>query len=45
MEKKYTLEITVTIDEDELFPGQTIEDFILDQLEDSPLQVDEVKNK
>lgn len=45
MEQKYTLEMVVTIDEDELFPGQTIEELILDHLEDAPLQIDRITIK
>lgn len=43
MGKNIKIEMNITIDDDELFPGQTIEELILDQLEEAPFQIDDIR--
>ena len=40
MEKQYTVEITITVDDEELETGQTVDELVLDALEEAPFQVD-----
>lgn len=40
MEKQYTVEMTITVDDEELETGQTVDELVLDALEEAPFQVD-----
>lgn len=40
MEKQYVVEMTITVDDEELERGQTVDDLVLESLEEAPFQVD-----
>lgn len=40
MERQYTVEMTIIVDDAAITEGQTIDDMVLDALEDAPFQVD-----
>lgn len=42
MERQYTVEMTITVDDEELFSGQTVDNLVLDNLEEAPFQVDTI---
>lgn len=42
MERQYTVEMTITVDDEELFSGQTVDELVLDNLEEAPFQVDTI---
>lgn len=45
MERQYTVEMTVTVDDEDLFPGQTVDELVLDSLKEAPFQVDTIMVK
>lgn len=45
MERQYTVEMTITVDDKELSPGKTVDDLVLDNLEKAPFQVDTITVK
>lgn len=42
MERQYTIEMTITVDDEELFSGQTVDELVLYNLEEAPFQVDTI---
>ena len=40
MEKQYVVVMTITVDDDELEIGQTVDDLVIDSLKEAPFQVD-----
>lgn len=42
MKRQYTVEMTVTVDDEDLFPGQTVDELVLDSLKEAPFQVDTI---
>ena len=40
MERQYTVEMTITVDDEVLEKGQTVDDLVLESLEEAPFQVD-----
>lgn len=40
MEKQYVVEMTITVDDEALERGQTVDDLVLESLEEAPFQVD-----
>ena len=40
MERQYTVEMTITIDDAHLEAGKTVDDLVLESLEEAPFQVD-----
>ena len=40
MEKQYVVNMTITVDDDDVPSGQTISDLVLEALEEAPFQVD-----
>ena len=45
MERHYTVKMTITVDDEDLFPGQTVDELVLDSLEKAPFQVDTIAVK
>lgn len=42
MEKQYTVNMTITADDDDISLGQTVDDLVLEALEEAPFQVDTI---
>ena len=42
MERQYTVEMSVTVDGEDLFYGQTVDELVLDSLKEAPSQVDTI---
>lgn len=42
MKRQYTVEMTVTVDDEDLFYEQTVDELVLDSLEETPFQVDTI---
>lgn len=42
MKRQYTVEMTATVDDEDLFHGQTVDELVLDSLEEAPFQVDTI---
>lgn len=40
MEKQYVVVMTITVDDEVLEIGKTVDDFVLESLEEAPFQVD-----
>ena len=40
MERQYKIEMTITVDDEELESGQTVDELVLESLEEAPFQVD-----
>lgn len=40
MEKQYVVVMTITVDDEELIKGQTVDDLVIESLEEAPFQVD-----
>lgn len=40
MERQYKVEMTITVDDEELESGQTVDELVLESLEEAPFQVD-----
>ena len=40
MEKQYVVVMTITVDDEVLERGQTVDDLVLESLEEAPFQVD-----
>lgn len=40
MEKQYVVEMIITVDDEALERGQTVDDLVLESLEEAPFQVD-----
>lgn len=42
MERQYTVAMTITVDDENIMNGQTVDDMVLESLEDAPFQVDTI---
>lgn len=42
MERQYTVEMTITVDDEDLFHGQTVDELVFGSLEEAPFQVDTI---
>lgn len=42
MERQYTVAMTITVDDEDIMNGQTVDDMVLESLEDAPFQVDTI---
>lgn len=42
MEKQYTVNMTITVNDDDIFLGQTVDELVLEALEEAPFQVDTI---
>lgn len=42
MERQYTVAMTITVDDEDIMKGQTVDDMVLESLEDAPFQVDTI---
>ena len=40
MERQYVIVMTITVDDEELEKGQTVDELVLESLEEAPFQVD-----
>ena len=40
MEKQYTVNMTITVNDDDVSLGQTVDDLVLEALDEAPFQVD-----
>ena len=40
MERQYIVEMTITVDDEDIMKGQTVDDLVLESLEEAPFQVD-----
>ena len=42
MEKQYTVNMTITVNDDAISLGQTVDELVLEALEEAPFQVDTI---